>query len=121
MKTALRYIYKTVTQTTQKETKLYYSNMVSSSNAQSHHSKIFLYQSYPGENFFVVINSEKRCNAKIVVFNPGGDLLSSKQVEVTKMKQRMSITAASKSQFHLIAVYLEDKLVFMQKVRSRKK
>jgi hypothetical protein len=55
------------------------------------------------------------------VFNPGGDLLTSKQVEVTKMNQRMSIAAGSKNQFHLIAVYVENELVFMQKVKNRRK
>jgi hypothetical protein len=117
----LNYIYKTVTGTTEKKSKVYYSNMVSNSAPQKAGSKIFLYQDFPGENFFVVINAEKKCQAKIVVFNPGGDLLSSKQVEVTKMNQRMSIAAASKNQFHLIAVYVENELVFMQKVRNRRK
>jgi hypothetical protein len=121
MKTTLSYIYKAVTRTTAKNEKLYYSNMVSSNSTQSNSSKIFLYQDYPGENFFVVINSDKRCQAKIVVFNPAGDLLTSKQVEVTKMKQRMSIAAASKNQFNVIAVYVENELVFMQKVRTQRK
>ena len=118
----MNYIYKAVTGgTTEKKAKVYYSNMVSTENSARQNSKIFLYQDFPGENFFVVINSDKRCQAKIVVFNPGGDLLASKQVEVTKMNQRMTIAGGSKNKFNLIAVYVENELVFMQKVRNRRK
>ena len=99
--------------------RVFYSNMISKAAPGTFGKSIYLYQHNIDDNrFFLVANAQESERGRIVVFDSAGELLNSQLIAVYKGKNTIEVSTPDNASLppHLIAVYLENKLAFMQKL-----
>ena len=99
--------------------RIYYSNMIGKAAPGVSRKSLYVYQPAASQNrFFLVANAEVRENGRIVVFNAGGELLNSQEIKINKGKNTLEIAPGvlANAVPHLVAVYLDGQLAFMQKL-----
>ena len=99
--------------------RIFYSNMISKAAPGTFVKSIYLYQHKSDDNrFFLIANAQESERGRIVVFDSTGELLNSQIIAVYKGKNTIEVSTPDDAQLppHLIAVYLENKLAFMQKL-----
>jgi hypothetical protein len=98
--------------------RIFYSNMISKAAPGVIGKSIYVYQhGSDQQRLFVVANANENERGRIVVFDEGGELLNSQLIAVYKGKNTIEVdTRRSELPPHLIAVYLENQLAFMQKL-----
>ena len=98
--------------------RIFYSNMISKTAPGIIGKSIYVYQhSSDHHRLFLVANANENERGRIVVFDEGGELLNSQLIAVYKGKNTIEVsTRRSELPPHLIAVYLENELAYMQKL-----
>src|SRR5687768_2349816 len=98
--------------------RVFYSNMISKAAPGVIGKSIYVYQHASDQRrLFLVANASENERGRIVVFDEGGELLNSQLIAVYKGKNTIEVsTSRSELPPHLIAVYLENELAFMQKL-----
>ena len=99
--------------------RIFYSNMINKAAPGIVGKSIYIYQhTADNSRFFLVANAQESERGRIVVFDSTGELLNSQLIAVYKGKNTIEVTTPDDAQLppHLIAVYLENKLAFMQKL-----
>jgi hypothetical protein len=98
--------------------RIFYSNMISKTAPGVIGKSIYVYQHASDQHrLFLVANANENERGRIVVFDEAGELLNSQLIAVYKGKNTIEVsTKSSELPPHLIAVYLENQLAYMQKL-----
>lgn len=103
------------------EGRIYYSNMIGKAAPGVHGKSMYLYEHDSQKNrYYFVANSNENEKGRIVMFDASGELLISQVIEVYKGKNTIELSTykTSNQTPHLIAVYIDEQLAFMQKLAS---